>query len=179
MLSRMVGDPKDLSDLRRIEANVRFTCRFYGHEWDVDREVLTRQLLAAGRSTEWTQIARGMTCAKPRCASTAIWAKPMPFGQRPPNAKVRMGPLDRKLLAAALAVLDEAAGRSGKGKVADQPVRLALLVVHRYLRDPGLVTAYWEAASQGEDRPGVSCHLPFRHIEERLVRQGYISTTRP
>jgi hypothetical protein len=46
----MVGAAKHLSDLNKIEADVRITCRKCGFEDDWDRHELARHVLAIGGS---------------------------------------------------------------------------------------------------------------------------------
>lgn len=171
----MVGPPKNLSDLDRIEADVRITCRACG--WEIDWSVpeLRTSLLASGGNTTWTQITRGMICGRPRCRSTNLYPLAVPFAQRAPNAPIRLLAIDRAIIAAALAILEEAARRSNSEPVATPAVRLALYATHRYHRDDELTRRYWEAAQMSGTYQGQNCHQPLAWIQQRMERQGLVS----
>ena len=78
----MVGPPKHLSDLDKIEADVRITCRRCGFEDDWDRGELARHVLAIGGNLVWTEVTRHMVCRRFGCGSTELRALAVPFARR-------------------------------------------------------------------------------------------------
>ena len=151
----MVGPPKYLSDLAKIEADVRVICRACGYEVDWDREGLARWILQRGGSTVWTEITRGMVCPKRKCKSTNHNAIAVPFSRRAPNEPVHLRPIERKVIEVALEVLRNAAARSPYGPVGTPSVRLALYALKLFLPDRQLLAEFWDKANNS-DRPARS-----------------------
>jgi hypothetical protein len=60
----VVGAPKQLSDLNKIEADVRITCRQCGFEDDWTPAELARHVLAIGGSTVWSEVTRHLVCRR-------------------------------------------------------------------------------------------------------------------
>jgi hypothetical protein len=75
----MVGSPKRLTDLRRINASLRVTCRACGNVRDVDREQLIADLLRRGRSLDWGPVPRALRCG---CGSKDAQLLIIPFGEQ-------------------------------------------------------------------------------------------------
>jgi hypothetical protein len=176
LIRPMVGDPKQLSDLAKVEADVRIVCRCFTFEDDWDLNALARRLRRIGGSTVWTEITRGMRCNRPGCKSTNLYALPVEYGQAKPNAPVALSPLDRAMIDLALTILRDATRRSKTGQVGTADVRLALYVVHGHLRDAKLVREFWIAATEPDRKPWSSCQLPMRWIEGRLARRGFVAS---
>lgn len=132
----MVGQPKHLSDLHKIEADVRITCRRCRFEDDWTREALAAHLFAMGGSQVWSEITRHLRCRRFGCKSSDLRAQAVPCARRQANVPRRIGKLDAQLVRTAMKVLEEAVARSRGQAVATAQVRLALLVLYRYLRDP-------------------------------------------
>ena len=124
----MVGDPKNLSDLDKIEADVRITCWKCGFEDDWTVAALSRHLHETGGSTVWSVLTRTRSCRRFGCGSSDVRALIVPYARRPANMPRRIGELDRRLVDTALAILTEAA-RNRTGSAATLEVRLALLVL--------------------------------------------------
>lgn len=171
----MVGSPKHLSDLARIEADVRIVCRRCGFEEDWTRAALAGHLLAIGGSQVWSEITRHLRCRRFGCGSTELRALAVPFGRRTANVPRRIGRLDQNLLAAALGVLEAAANRSRGQAVATLEVRLALLVVHRYARDRECVRRFWDRASTPDRSVDNGLGEPLQSIRQRLVAAGWLA----
>jgi hypothetical protein len=97
----MVGSPKRLTDLRRINASLCVTCRACGNVRDVDREQLIADLLRRGRSLDWGLVPRALRCG---CGSKDVHLLIVPFGEQdhpPPAELVRFIAATEALLEAA------------------------------------------------------------------------------
>lgn len=164
----MVGAPKSLQDLRRVDGSVMLTCRSCGEFTLRDLGDLIAEVRQLGGATSWPEFATVLTCPKRKCGARGMAAKVIPFST---GAK-RRPPAEVVLLNLALIVLREAAGRSTKEAVATVEVRLALRVIHPHLGDVGLLREYWTAAAVEQRHPWTSCHQPYRWIAQRLVDNG-------
>jgi hypothetical protein len=170
----MVGSPKHLSDLDRIEADVRITCRRCGFEDDWTTADLARYLFEIGGSTVWSEITRYLTCRRFGCGSPELWALPVPFARRPANMKRRVGALDARTIDVALRILQAAASMQSGGSTATLEVRLALLVLYRFTRDREAVRKFWERASIVQPTVNDGLQDPLAAIRERLVERGWL-----
>lgn len=168
----MVGQPKNLHDLAKIEADVRITCRRCRFEEDWTREDLARHLHAIGGSTVWSEITRHLTCRRHGCGSRDVRALPVPYARRQANVPRRVGKLDARLIAAAMGVLEQAASRGGEARTVE--VHLALLVAYRYARDAASVRAFWELAGRSGRSVAESLAGPLEVIRHRLVGRGWL-----
>ena len=171
----MVGAPKHLSDLHKISADVRITCRRCGFEDDWTRQALAGHLFAIGGSQVWSEITRHLRCRRSGCGSPDLRALAVPYARRPANMPRRIGKLDAQLVATAMKVLEEAVARSRKQGVATLEVRLALLVIHRYARDRELVRRFWQLASTASRTVDDGLAGPFQALRKRLEQQGWIA----
>lgn len=77
----MVGAPKTLSDLHRIEAQVQVTCRSCraSETWEVD--ALIQEVRNNGSNTDWKAARWSIKCPK-RCPSPNISLLPIPYGKQ-------------------------------------------------------------------------------------------------
>lgn len=164
----MVGSPKHLSDLRKIDADVRITCRRCGYEDDWTREALVDHLFAIGGSQVWSEITRHLRCRRFGCGSPDLRILPVPYARRPANMPRRVGKLDAQLVGTAMKILEEAVRRSAKQPVATLEVRLALLVVHRYVRDRELARRFWKRASNRHRTINNALNEPLQALRKRL-----------
>lgn len=171
----MVGQPKHLSDLHKIEADVRITCRRCRFEDDWTREALAAHLFAMGGSQVWSEITRHLRCRRFGCGSSDLRAQAVPCARRQANVPRRIGKLDAQLVRTAMKVLEEAVARSRGQAVATAQVRLALLVLYRYLRDRELVRRFWQFASMGTRTVDDGLNFPLGLIRQRLEQQGWIA----
>lgn len=170
----MVGQPKHLSDLHKIEADVRITCRRCGFEDDWTRQALAAHLFTIGGSQVWSEITRHLRCRRFGCGSPDLRALAVPYARRPANMPRRIGKLDAKLVESAMEVLEQAVARSRGQAVATAEVCLALLVLHRYVRDRELVRSFWHLASVGTRTVDDGLNVPLGLIRQRLEQQGWI-----
>lgn len=160
----MVGDPKSLSDLHRIEAQVRVTCRSCkaSELWELD--ALIAEVRKNGGSTDW-KVARYAVKCPHRCPSPMVNLIAIPFGKQ----RARRRAHKHALINLSLQILREAASRSLNEDVGTLEVRLALHVLRPFVRDHRLLIAFWKAATTQPRHPWTSCHLPYRRIAQRLI----------
>jgi len=171
----MVGSPKHLSDLSKIDADVRITCRQCGLEDDWTREALADHLFAIGGSQVWSEITRHLRCRRFGCGSPDLRALPVPYARRPANMPRRVGKLDAQLVGTAMKILQQAVERSNGQTVATLEVRLALLVIHRYVRDRELVRRFWDRASTSNRTVNDALAEPLQALSKRLEQLGWIA----
>lgn len=163
----MVGAPKNLSDLRRIDAQVRVSCRscLATEVWELD--VLIEEVRRAGGNTDWKMARHCLECPK-RCPAPMISLLPIPYGrQRARRRAHRHIPINL-----ALAILREAASRSGTEPVGTIEVRLALHVLRAFGPEQRLLNTYWAAAIVESRHPWTNCKVPYRNIVQRLLDLG-------
>lgn len=159
----MVGPPKTLQDLRRIEAQVRVTCTSCKatEVWELD--ALIAEVRNQGGNTDWRAARWSIKCPR-RCASPRIDLLALPFGK----ARARRQAQRHALLNVALEILRAAAQRSAHEAVGTIEVRLALHVLRLFVQDDQLLAAYWKAATVQPRHAWTSCQLPYRQIVEAL-----------
>jgi len=175
MDAAMVGPPKHLSDLARIEADVRITCRRCQFEEDWTRDQLAKHLFDIGGSLVWSEITRHLRCRRFGCGSPDLRALPVPYARRPANMPRRVGKLDAQLLATAMEILEHAVATSRDRPIGTLEVRLALLVVHRYARKRELVSAFWQRAKIERRTVNEGLAEPLQAIRAHLVRLGWLA----
>jgi hypothetical protein len=160
-----------LIDLRRTEAVVRVTCKLCGHVTLHDREALIQYRRASGSGLEWPRVQAELICWGRRCRSNHVAVDSVPFSDDPVILRRRRA--QTILINLALQVLSDAAGRSTKGKVGTPDVRLALRVLHPFVRDAELLQGYWHDATIEERLGGMSCHLAYVAIARRVLARGH------
>ena len=163
----MVGPPKDLLDLRRIEAQVKVTCTSCkaSEIWELD--ALITEVQNNDGNTDWHTAKYAVKCPR-RCASPIISLLPIPFGKERARSRAHR----HALINLSLQILREAAGRSAVQAVGTIEVRLALHVLRPFVKDPQLLVEFWKAATSEPRHPWTSCHLPYRRIAQRLIESG-------
>lgn len=167
----MVGPIKLLTDLRRIEAAVRVTCVDCGNVRMHDRELLIRDRLLNRQSLGWNAVCSSMLCWGGRCQSRRTRVEAIPFSQDDVVLRRKRG--ETIMINLALAVLKAAAHRPGSGAITTSEVRLALRVLHPYLKNQELLRAYWDVAALTNREAGTNCHHPLAAIVRQLVNHGY------
>lgn len=160
----MVGDPKTLDELDKIEAQVRVTCRGCKATEIWELNALIAEVRRNGGNTEWRAARRSIKCPN-RCASPLIDLLPLPFGKR----RARREAHRHALINLSLQILREATARSATEAVGTLEVRLALHVLRPFVRNQALLTQYWMAATETPRHPWCSCHKPYRAIVDRLI----------
>ena len=169
----MVGDPKSLHDLHRIEAQVRVTCRSCKATQVWDLEAFIDEVKANGGNADWRAARSHVRCPQ-RCASPRIDLLPIPFGRQ----RARKRAHRHALLNLALRILRDAAGRSASEAVGTIEVRLALHVLRPFVREQRLLADFWVAATTEPRHPWTSCHRPYRAIVRRLLElEADVETT--
>ncbi len=166
----MVGPPKSLSDLHRVEAAVRIRCRVCETVVDRDLTDLIAEVAELGGSASWPEFLHGLRCSNRRCESEALAAVPVPFGK----GTRRRQAAEVVLLNLALKLLKTAAWRKPDEPIATLDVRLALRVLQLYLRDPAPLTAFWTMASLEPRHPWQSCRQPYDGIVSLLIARGFV-----
>lgn len=163
----MIGPPKSLSDLHRIEAQVEVTCRSCRaiEVWELT--ALIAEVKSNGGNTDWNAARWSIKCPR-RCPSPMIELLALPFGKK----RVRQRAHHDALINLSLEILREAAGRSTLEAVGTIEVRLALHVLRPFVQNARLLTDFWKAATFEPRHPWTSCHLPYRSITQRLMERG-------
>ena len=165
----MVGPPKTLQDLRRVEGSVRVTCRSCKAVKQYDREELIINRRYQRRSTEWEIVLRDMPCRS--CDSKDTRVDGVPFGSSDPELRAHRA---RSLLMnLALSVLDDASRRARDEDVCVPATRLALRVLRPYLPDRELLVTFWTAAEIGRGKPHGPALQAMRWIVTKLVDAGH------
>lgn len=163
----MVGDPKSLHDLYKIEAQVRVTCRSCRATEVWELAALIDEVRKQGGNTDWRAARAAIRCPR-RYASPMIDLLPIPFGKQ----RARRRAHRHALINLSLQILREAAQRSAHEPVGTIEVRLALHVLRPFVREQRLLTEFWKAATIEPRHPWTSCQLPYRWIALRLLDEG-------
>ncbi|MEH3046526.1 hypothetical protein [Sphingomonas adhaesiva] len=165
----MVGPPKTLYDLRKVEAALRVTCRACGGVKLVDREALIADRRFSRRSLEWPAVLSDLPC--PICSSADVKVAGVPFAE---DAKELREYRARALLMnLALTVLNDAARRATEDDVHTAAVRLALRALRPFLADRDLLMKFWEESGAPKGRAYNHAHLVHRWIVSALVSRGH------
>ncbi len=167
----MVGPPKTLQDLRKVEGAVRVTCRQCGHVALLDREQLIAERLGFRQSCDWQTVRHDMTCRSPRCDSRDVAVEGVAFGEGMPELRRRRAVMITIELA--LQILLVAAYPSGHSPMPVEAIRLALRVLHPYLGDRAMLDTFWRSYSAEVQRPWDTPSTYYRPIVQRLIERGY------
>ena len=159
----MVGPPKTLQDLRKVEGAVRVTCRACKAVQTLDREELIANRTAFRQSLDWRVVQATLPCS--RCLSGDVRVEVDAFGENLPEVRARRAQIRRLNLA--LQILAEAARRDGVMPIV--AVQLALRVLHPYVGDRDLLVTYWTQVTSDTDRPWGGAHQALRWIVTRLL----------
>ncbi|RUN76509.1 hypothetical protein EJC47_11095 [Sphingomonas sp. TF3] len=167
----MVGAIKSLTDLRRIEAAVRVTCKKCGHVRMIDREVLIKHCSFHRSSLDWEDVRAGLWCWRSGCLSRNTHVEALPFSQD--EVALRHKRAETILMNLALRVLKDAAYRPNSEAMATTDVRLALRVLYPYMGSRDTLTRYWDIAVSSRFHAWQNCHNEFAVIAATLVDRGY------
>jgi len=148
----MVGNPKNLSDLRRIEAALRVTCARCGRTGLYDRETLLADRMTHQLPTDWESMKTGFQC---ECGARDSHLLPVPFADNVPELRRRRN--ENVLINLALQILRDAAYRSSSQAVGTVEVRLALRVLSPFVRDQNTLIEFWRSATEEPRHPWTSC----------------------
>lgn len=163
----MVGAPKNLTDLYRVEAQVQVTCKSCRATEVWDLSALIDEVRRAGGNTDWRAARVSIKCPK-RCPAPIISLLPIPYGKQ----RARRRAHRHVLVNLSLQILREAAARSATEAVGTIEVRLALHVLRPFVHERRLLNDFWRSATAEPRHPLMSCHLPYRRIAERLIAIG-------
>lgn len=166
----MVGPPKTLYDLRKVEASVRVTCRACGAVKTHDLEELIHSRSFHRESMDWVAVQHDLICSKcdaPRDVDVAG----VPFGAN--DRELRAQRAQTLLMNLALKVLDEAARRAKTEDVCTPAVRLALRVLRPFLADRELLVTYWTEISGEKNVAFNHGAQALRWIVFELVKRGH------
>ena len=163
----MVGPPKRLEDLSKVDGAVRITCRKCKAVRTIGLAEVIRARHAAKLSTDWHAVQRGSSC--PECESRDVRVDGVPFGDRNPEVLARRAAIRRLHLA--LQVLKEGAPRTSTMPM--PAIQLALRVLYPYLGDRELLLTYWDQNTGDRERPWSGAHQALRWIITRLIDRGW------
>lgn len=138
----IVGDPKTLADLYRVEAQVRVACRSCKATeiWELD--ALIAEVQRNGGGMDWRAAKAAIKCPH-HCAAPMIDLLPIPFGKQ----RARRRAHHHALINLSLQVLRDAAHRASTEAVGTIEVRLALHVLRPFVADSRLLVEFWRAAT--------------------------------
>lgn len=166
----MVGPIKTLTDLRRIEAAVRVTCKICGFVRLIDREQLINHCQFHRSSLEWEAVQASLPCWNARCGSDNTRVEALPFSQD--RVVLRRKRAETILMNLALKVLKTAAYRADTQAIDTPEVRLALRVLYPYLGDDTLLQKFWALATADRGLSD-SCHPTVARLVGMLMERGY------
>jgi hypothetical protein len=165
----MVGPPKTLQDLRRVEGAVRVTCRACRATTLHDREELITMRATHRQSCDWAIVRATMVCGE--CTSRDVRVDGVPFGEN--MDELRRHRARMLLMNLALTVLKDAAWQPRDVNAATPAVRLALRVLHPMVADAVLLTSYWREVARTDGELWEDARQPLRGIVDRLVERGF------
>lgn len=167
----MVGPPKTLYDLRRVEGAVRLTCRECGHARLVSLEEMIGQRSFSRRSMEWAAVQHDQICTHGQCNSTSVRVDVVPFGGSMAELKQRRALTI--LIDLALKVVRRGAYPGGQPPLPDEVIRLALRVLHPHVRRRETLEDYWTAYKLAAPKAHEGPATPYANIVAALLRNGY------
>ena len=171
-LDVMVGDPKTLYDLRKVEASVRVTCRSCDAVKLHDLEETIARRLFDRKPMDWRSVQRDLPC--PRCPAGEdrnVKVDLIPFGRDERELRERRAAT--LVMNLALTVLKDAAQRALTDDVATPAVRLALRVLRPFLADRAVLVEFWAEITAPKDKAYHHAHLKHRWLVGQLVKRGH------
>lgn len=165
----MVGPPKTLQHLRKVEASVRVTCRSCKAVKLYDREAMITTRSFQRRSLEWPAVQRDLPCHA--CDSHDVRVDFVPFGQD--DRELRIYRAQATLMNLALVVLEDASRHAIVDQVCTPSLRLALRVLRPFLADRTLLVQFWSEAEAAHGKAFNGSQHPLRWIVTQLVERGH------
>ena len=167
----MVGPPKTLYDLRKVEAAVRVTCRVCGAQRLWDLEEMIQERAAARQSCDWLTVRHEAPCPA-ACDSRDAHVQAVPFGAG--SAELRRRRATTTLVNLGIGILQVAAyPGASPTPMPREAVRLALRVLHPHVGQAALLTQFWEVFTK---EPRLAHESPAKAlvwIVQQLARKGY------
>ena len=165
----MVGPPKTLQDLRKVEGAVRVTCRACKKVSLFDREEMILMRDVGRRSCDWSSVVRDMSC--PACAGDNVKVDIDAFADGLPELRRRRAAMITLELALKILLLASYSG--SRPSVPVEAVRLALRAVHPALQDKVMLAGFWRRYADPDPRPGETPAGYYADIVKRLLKRGY------
>lgn len=167
----MVGPPKTLYDLRKVEASVRVTCSTCGSvkTYDLEELIYTRRF--ERRSIEWPAVQADLLCITCGHIRRDVHVTGVPF--RANDRELRHRRAETLVMNLALTVLQDVARRARTDDPRTPVTRLALRVLRPYLADRSVLMRFWEEAAAGHGQAFSHAQLAHRWIVTELVKRGH------
>lgn len=166
----MVGQPKSLYELRKVEGAVNVTCKACGKSRLYDLEELIRSRTFQRQSTDWEVVMREMPCWHcPDRTETRVAIVPYAANDR----ELRARRAEMLLMNLALKVLHTAAYRSQRDDIDTPAVRLALRVLRPFLPDRTLLVRFWDEGKAAKGQAMSEAVMAHGWIVQALVKQGH------
>lgn len=165
----MVGPPKTLQDLRKIEGAVRVTCRACNRVTLHDREEMILMRLVGLNSCDWRTVCQEMICG--HCLSDDVRVEIEAFAEGLPALRRRRA--DMITIELALFILRRASYSGSRASVPIEAVRLALRALHPFLGDREMLERFWAAYAKAEKQPWEGSAGHFDEIVSRLLKRRY------
>ncbi|MEG8039995.1 hypothetical protein QP166_11825 [Sphingomonas sp. LR60] len=169
-IRRMVGQPKSLYDLRKVEGAVNVTCKTCGKSRLYDLEELIKSRTFQRQSTDWEVVIREMPCW--HCDDrTGTRVAIVPYAANDRELRARRA--EMLIMNLALAVLKDSTVRATQIGVDTPAVRLALRVLRPFLPDSSLLVRFWNEGQAAIGVPANEVHFAHGWIAQALVKQGH------
>lgn len=165
----MVGPPKTLQDLRKIEGAVRVTCRACRRVTLHDREEMIQQRFVGLHSCDWSTVIRGMRCGT--CLSDDVKVDIEAFADGLPELRRRRAAMITIELA--LIILRQASYSGTRDTIPVEAVRLALRALHPFLRDRAALELFWTAYANPSPHPWGGPASCFHDLVRGLLKRGF------
>ncbi|WP_129586362.1 hypothetical protein [Sphingomonas montana] len=155
----MVGPPKSLRDLRKIEANLIVTCRTCRHSHEFDRETLIVDLMRRRRNLDWYLLPHHFRCT---CGSKDVRLSVVAFADR-------LRDETRQRFAEAIELVRWSVNRAGKEPIQTEALRVALARLSCHCPDPSWCDRlYRDAGSNNPISISASVYGGWRGILRQL-----------
>ncbi|WP_085810836.1 hypothetical protein [Sphingomonas sp. TZW2008] len=165
----MVGPPKTIYDLRKIDGAIRIVCRGCERKTLLDREEFIMRR-SVGASSDWAVICRELNC--PQCSSRDVKVQIEACGQGLPELRRRRAAMITIELA--LHNLLRASFSGSRKAIPVEEVRLALRALYPHLQDRSVFEGYWANYTIVDPKPwGNSPMNYYEDMVARLLKQGY------
>ncbi|MEH3105496.1 MAG: hypothetical protein PGN12_16545 [Sphingomonas phyllosphaerae] len=169
-IQHMVGQPKSLYDLRKVEGAVNVTCKACGKSRLYDLEELIKSRTFQRLSTDWEVVIREMACW--HCADrTETRVAIVPYAANDRELRARRA--ETLLINLALKVLHHAAYGARRDDIDTPAVRLALRVLRPFLPDRTLLIRYWDEGKAAKGQALSDAVHAHNWIVQALVTRGY------
>lgn len=167
----MVGQPKTLYDIRKLEGSISLTCDSCGKVKIYDLEELIRERSFRRRSMDWEAYRKEAFCWDCSPEQTSVKVGIIPFGGNDRELRARRA--DTLIINLALTVLKDAACHAFINDVNTPAVRLALRALRPFLADRLLLVRFWDEATAAKGKAVNESHFAHGWIVAELVRLGH------